>query len=241
MAMAIGANGIYLDKVQVHPTGLVDPAEPDAKWKFLAAEALRGVGGLILDANGKRFCDELGHRDYVTGMMWKNKGPFRLVMNTAAAKEISWHVKHYESRRLMKPFTSGEALAREMGLSPATLEKTFADYNEIARTKKDPFGKKYFHNLPFKMDDEFHVAIITPVLHYTMGGIEITPDAEIKNKQGAIPGLFAAGELCGGVHGVNRLGRVRVSQLEAVIILVFRFSTCCIHPFLLINLIICII
>lgn len=65
----------------MHPTGLVHPDEPDAKVKFLAAEALRGVGGLLLDASGHRFCDELGRRDYVTGEMWKGKAPFRLVLN----------------------------------------------------------------------------------------------------------------------------------------------------------------
>ena len=72
MAMAIGAQAIDMEKVQVHPTGLVDPNEPDAKVKFLAAEALRGVGGLLLDNEGQRFCDELGHRDYVTGKIWEN-------------------------------------------------------------------------------------------------------------------------------------------------------------------------
>lgn len=68
----------------MHPTGLVHPDEPDAKVKFLAAEALRGVGGILIDANGKRFADELGRRDYVTGEMNKNKGPFRLVLNRYA-------------------------------------------------------------------------------------------------------------------------------------------------------------
>lgn len=71
MVSAIGGNTIQLDKVQVHPTGLIDPKEPDAKVKFLAAEALRGCGGILLDNQGQRFCDELGHRDYVTGQMWK--------------------------------------------------------------------------------------------------------------------------------------------------------------------------
>merc|ERR1719265_2758094 len=60
MSEAIGAKTIDLEWVQVHPTGLVKPDEPDAKVKFLAAEALRGVGGLVLDANGKRFANELG-------------------------------------------------------------------------------------------------------------------------------------------------------------------------------------
>jgi succinate dehydrogenase/fumarate reductase flavoprotein subunit len=73
MAMAIGAHGVDLEKVQVHPTGLVDPNEPDAKVKFLAAEALRGVGGLLLDNTGSRFVDELQHGDYVTGKIWENK------------------------------------------------------------------------------------------------------------------------------------------------------------------------
>jgi len=72
MAMLAGAAGIDLEKVQVHPTGLVDPNEPDAKVKFLAAEALRGVGGLLLDNEAKRFVDELEKRDYVTGKMWEN-------------------------------------------------------------------------------------------------------------------------------------------------------------------------
>lgn len=72
IAMAIGASAIDLEKVQVHPTGLVDPNEPNAKVKFLAAEALRGVGGLLLDGNGDRFVDELQHRDYVTGKIWEN-------------------------------------------------------------------------------------------------------------------------------------------------------------------------
>jgi succinate dehydrogenase/fumarate reductase flavoprotein subunit len=66
MVLEVGGKGIDLEKVQVHPTGLVDPKDPDAKVKFLAAEALRGCGALLLDGEGERFSDELGHRDYVT-------------------------------------------------------------------------------------------------------------------------------------------------------------------------------
>ncbi|KAF9087031.1 hypothetical protein BGX29_001090, partial [Mortierella sp. GBA35] len=160
-----------LKQVQVHPTGLVDPREPDAKVKFLAAEALRGVGGLLLQADGKRFCDELGHRDYVTGKMWENKFPIRLVLNTTAAKEIEWHCKHYVGRGLMKHYKNGEELAKEIGIPASELQKTFEEYNQIAAGNvKDPWGKKYFHNVPIKMDQDFHVAQMAPVLHYTMGG-----------------------------------------------------------------------
>jgi hypothetical protein len=69
----------------------------------------------------------------------------------------------------MKRFESGEALAKEMGLKPEVLKATFDKYNAGAKAKKDPFGKKFFHGGEFKMNDFFHAAIMTPVLHYTMG------------------------------------------------------------------------
>lgn len=207
MTTAIGGESIHMEKIQVHPTGLVDPSEPQAKVKFLAAEALRGCGGILLTADGIRFCDELGHRDYVTGEMWKNKGPFRLVLNSKGANEIIWHCKHYQSRGLMKHFKSGAELAKEMGISKSTLDDTFKKYNDVAKSKNDPYGKKFFSNTPFEINDEFFVAIVTPVLHFTMGGIKINDLSEVLNSDGnKIPGLFAAGECAGGVHGANRLG-----------------------------------
>jgi len=173
----------------------------------LVAEALRGVGGLLLNKEGDRFCNELGHRDYVTGEMWKNKkAPYRLVMNSAGSKEIEWHCKHYVGRGLMKKFASGAALAADMGIPVSKLEAIFKRYNEDAKANKDEYGKKFFHNLPFSVNDEFHVAIVTPVIHYCMGGVEIDPSAAVTGPQGRIPGLFATGEVCGGVHGENRLG-----------------------------------
>merc|ERR1719191_2297193 len=141
MGEKIGAKTIDLEWVQVHPTGLVKEDEPDAKIKFLAAEALRGVGGLVLDANGKRFCNELGRRDYVTGEMWKNKPPFRLCLNKAAQEEIIWHCKHYTGRGVMKAFASGADLAKEMGVPLATLEASHEQhYQASEKTKKDPDG-----------------------------------------------------------------------------------------------------
>ncbi|KXJ85976.1 FAD binding domain-domain-containing protein [Microdochium bolleyi] len=211
MVMAIGGNGIDMDKVQVHPTGLVDPKDPGSKWKFLAAEALRGEGGLLLNADGDRFCDELGHRDYVSGMMWKEKDkgkfPIRLILNSKASNTLDFHTRHYSGRGLMKKMT-GKELAKEIGCTPEHLQKTFSTYNAIADGKqKDPWGKKFFHNLPVNVDDDFHVAVMEPVLHFTMGGIEINDKAQVLNsEQKPFDGLYACGELAGGVHGANRLG-----------------------------------
>jgi len=214
--MTMGAGGATVDMtaVQVHPTGLVHPNEPDAKVKFLAAEALRGVGGLLLTNKGQRFVNELGTRDYVTGEMNKYAaGPYRLVLNGKGSNEILWHCKHYCGRGLMKHFKTGADLAKEMGIPVSELKKTFDKYNAGAKSGQDEFEKKYFHNMPFSVDDEFHVAIVTPVVHYSMGGVQINARAEIvrpsedKTKFGEpIKGLFAAGEVAGGVHGKNRLG-----------------------------------
>merc|ERR1719323_2277116 len=233
MGESIGAKTIDLEWVQVHPTGLVKPDDPDAKVKFLAAEALRGVGGLVLDANGNRFANELGRRDYVTGEMWKNKPPFRLCLNKAASEEIIWHCKHYTGRGVMKFYENGEALAQDMGVPLQTLVQTHEEHYQAAKkTEKDPdggsfpaypsgkswdaasgktgSGKKFYHNIipgSAVKTEPYYVAIITPVIHYCMGGLEIDVNSAVVNANGqAIAGLYAAGEVAGGVHGNNRLG-----------------------------------
>ncbi|PPJ51232.1 hypothetical protein CBER1_08045 [Cercospora berteroae] len=211
MLMKIGANGIDMDKVQVHPTGLVDPKDPTAKTKFLAAEALRGEGGLLLNSKGERFVDELQHRDFVSNKMWeeKEKGnwPIRLCLNSKASNTLDFHTRHYSGRGLMKKMTGAE-LAKDIGCGEKKLNETFTAYNKYANgEEKDPFQKKFFHNFPVEVNDDFHVAVMEPVLHFTMGGIEINDKSQVLNSKGEpFEGLFTCGELAGGVHGANRLG-----------------------------------
>merc|ERR1712226_1248468 len=229
--MAIGAETVDLEWIQVHPTGLVHPDEPDSKVKFLAAEALRGVGGVLLDIEGHRFANELGRRDYDTGMMWKNKGVtlggttgFFLCLNGKASAEITWHCKHYKGRGLMKEYKGLADFAKEYGMPLANVAATFKDYNEIAEKQTqdaeggpyeaygggkswDKWGKKFFHNLPLDVNDSFHVAIVTPVIHFCMGGMKINADAQaLGAKDTVLEGLYATGEAAGGIHGSNRLG-----------------------------------
>ena len=100
-------------------------------------------------------------------------------------------------------------LPRKLGVTRIHLKKTFDAYNAIASGKeKDPYGKQFFHNCPFDLSDQFHVALMEPVLHFTMGGVEINGDSEVIEGKTKKPfeGLFACGELAGGVHGSNRLG-----------------------------------
>merc|ERR1712226_268424 len=114
--------------------------------------------------------------------------------------------------------------AKEYNIPLANIEATFNNYNEIAdKQAKDPengpfeaygggkshdkWGKKFFHNLPLDVNDAFHVAIVTPVIHYCMGGMKIDPDSQAMGAgDKIIGGLYGTGEAAGGIHGNNRLG-----------------------------------
>jgi succinate dehydrogenase/fumarate reductase flavoprotein subunit len=138
----------------------------------------------------------------------RNEGPYRLVLGSKSAANIAWHCKHYVERGQMIKYDHGKDLAKAIGVDVKVLEETFADYMRAAKgEKKDDFNKTKFINAEYKVDDYFHAIVITPLIHYCMGGIKIDEHSQIidtKNKP--IPGLYATGEVCGGVHGINRLG-----------------------------------
>jgi len=163
-------------------------------------------------------------------MMWKNKGlkqgntdGFFLVLNSKASKEIEWHCKHYKGRGIMKSYSSMAEFAKELKIPLANIDKTFKEYNMLAdKQAKDPeggpfeaygggkswdkWGKKFYHNLPMETTDAFHVAVVTPVIHYCMGGLKINAGAECLKGEEVIGGLYGTGEAAGGIHGNNRLG-----------------------------------
>lgn len=216
--------GIDLDKVQVHPTGLINlddtaciRGDKSPRFLFLGAEALRGEGGIMLNCDGERFCDELGTRDYVSGEMEKQlkqgKGPIRLVLNALSEPRLDFHIKHYMLRNLMKQ-VSGAELACEFGPDGAAkLRQTLEQYNAAATDKLDAFGKKFFPATPFELEQSgtYYMSFVTRVLHFTMGGIKINDKTEVLYQTGEdtyapFEGLYACGEVAGGVHGHNRLG-----------------------------------
>lgn len=212
--------GIDMDKVQVHPTGLIDYNDKDVvlgkktpRFLFLGAEALRGEGGIMLNSKGERFVDELGTRDWVSGEMEKQfkagNGPIRLILNEASEKNLEFHIKHYTQRNLMRTVT-GHELAQEIGCSEEQIVAQLDTYNRAASGETtDPYGKKYFPATPFnyRPDAKYHVAFVTRVLHFTMGGVKINDRSQVLRDSGdPFEGLYAAGEVAGGVHGHNRLG-----------------------------------
>jgi len=229
LAAEIGARAVDLEWVQVLPTGLVKPSNEDAKVKLLAAEALRGAGGLLLNSYGDRFCYELGSASDIVVEMWKSTAPFWLILNRAAASETAQHCKQYVHHGLMRFYGSGDALAKEMGISVGKLEATheahYQDYQAAQLGENDASsgsvssGKRFYRNaIPASSvrAEAYYAALVTPVIHCCMGGLEIDSTGAVLASDGStIKGLYAAGEVAGGVHGADCLGGN--SLLECVV------------------------
>uniref|UniRef100_A0A7R9WDF6 Cytochrome b5 heme-binding domain-containing protein n=1 Tax=Pseudictyota dubia TaxID=2749911 RepID=A0A7R9WDF6_9STRA len=224
LATALGAGTINMDKIQIHPTGWVDPSDPSNPTKVLAAELMRGVGGVLLNSRGERFCNELGTRAYVTDKMlshhpkyaetgvWDDGAEiptFSLVLSSSAADDGRKHVSHYTHKKLLTEIQGVTALAEWMGVNVETVRSTLEGYRRAAASGEDEWGKTTFRGVPSSdLDNEtFYAGTVVPVLHYCMGGVTIDPEGNVLDGESGkpIPGLHAAGEVSGGVHGVNRL------------------------------------
>jgi FAD-dependent fumarate reductase len=218
---AIGAQLVDMQHVQVHPTGFIDPSDPGARVKFLAAEVLRGEGGILL-LNGKRFVNELDTREHVAGAITSTQPtveenrvkqwPIQIVLDEGAYAAAKSHVDFYIFKGLMTKCTISSLL-------PDALESIASYAAAASGASPEPFGRKAFANWTLtnpSSDSIVYVGTVTPVIHFTMGGVLINEDAEVLDEQGkAIEGLWAAGEVTGGVHGGNRLGGS--SLLECVV------------------------
>merc|ERR1712107_563395 len=144
------------------------------------------------------------------GVKLGNTAGFFLCLNGKASKEIEWHCKHYKGRGIMKSYANMGEFAKDYNMLADKQAKDpengpFEAYG--GGKSRDKWGKKFFHNLPLETSDAFHVAIVTPVIHYCMGGLKINGGAEVMDAgDKIIGGLYGAGEAAGGIHGNNRLG-----------------------------------
>lgn len=233
-----GARLVDMDAVQIHPTGFVDPAAPGAPVKFLAAEMLRGVGGVLL-RGGRRFVDEMQTREVVSRAVME--GPLamgdgdagtaaalrqwdvRLVLDPGACEAAGAHVGFYLFKGLMEK--------KRVGDLDETTRETLRGYAKVVRGEMDDeFGRTTFGHWTLGTNGEEEgvdsqevcIGRVTPITHFTMGGAAINEKAQVlasnfgqSSGQKPIPGLWAAGEITGGIHGDNRLGGS--SLLECVV------------------------
>ena len=199
MATAIGAGTVDMDQIQIHPT-------VEANTAALITEGLRGDGAILVNANGERFIDEVGTRDVVSAAEIAQPGSYSWLIVDQAMADASSVIQGYIKKGYTKTGATYEELAKELDVDPAAFANTMETWNGYVEAKNDPdFGRTSFAN---KLDTAPYYAIkVTAGVHHTMGGLTINTNTEVLKADGTvIPGLFAAGEVTGGVHGANRLG-----------------------------------
>ncbi len=206
MATAVGAATVDMEQIQIHPTVQFDTAA-------LITEGLRGDGAILVNAEGKRFIDEVGTRDVVSAAEIAQTGSYSWLIVDQAMVDKSSVIAGYIKKNLTVSGSTYEELAAAMGVDAANFPATMEAWNANVAAKTDAeFGRTSFAN---PLDTApFYGIKVTAGIHHTMGGLKINEKTEVLTAEGAaIPGLFAAGEVTGGVHGANRLGGNAVSDI----------------------------
>lgn len=172
---------------------------------------------VMVNQQGKRFVNEYGSRDELTQAAIDNGSLFYLI----ADDEIKKTAYNTTQAKIDQQVANGTLfradtltdLAQQIGMDPAALTKTIADYNRYVDAGEDP----EFHKTAFDLKvavAPFYATPRKPATHHTMGGLKIDPDAHVLNTDGQIiDGLYAAGEVAGGIHAGNRLGGNSLSDI----------------------------
>jgi fumarate reductase flavoprotein subunit len=199
MGEEVGAATVDMEQIQIHPTVQADTAS-------LITEGLRGDGAVLINANGERFIDEVGTRDVVSAAEIAQPGSFSWLVVDQKMVDASSVIQGYINRGFMYGADSYEALAAILEIPADAFAETMNTWNGYVAEKNDPeFGRTSFAQ---PLDTApFYAVKVTAGIHHTMGGLKIDENTHVLNENGEIiPGLFAAGEVTGGVHGANRLG-----------------------------------
>ncbi len=206
MAKEIGAAFVDMEQIQTHPT-----VNPDTQTMY--TEGVRGNGAILVNKEGKRFVNELETRDVVSAaILEQTDGVCYLVFDQAVRDSLA-AIESYVKAGIVTEADTPEALGEAIGVDGATLADTFKTYAGYQKAgKDDEFGRESME-LPLDQP-KYYAALCAPAIHHTMGGVKINTEAEVLKEDGTpIPGLFAAGEVTGGVHGANRLGGNAVTDI----------------------------
>ena len=196
MAQKFGANLIDMKEIQTHPTVVPNGGE-------MITEAVRGNGAILVNAEGKRFYNELETRDNVSAAILKQTGKAAFLFFDSDMQKSLKATNNYIKQPYTVTGNSLDEIAAKMKVPADALKATMQEYGAAVSAKADKkFGRpRALNKAPF------YAIKVTPAVHHTMGGIQINAKTQVFDKQGkVIPGLFAAGEVTGGVHGGNRLG-----------------------------------
>jgi fumarate reductase flavoprotein subunit len=207
MIEKLGGQTVDMDQIQIHPTVQQDKG-------ILIGEAVRGEGGILVSQEGKRFVNEMDTRDNVSAAENALKEKSSYLIFDSGVKERVKAIDFYEKQGFVTKADSVEALAKELKIDEKTLQETVDTWNKAVADKKDTEFKRETGMDNGLEGKEFYAIKIAPGIHYTMGGVKINTKTEVLDKDGkAIPGLFAAGEVTGGLHGENRIGGNSVGDI----------------------------
>lgn len=199
LAEKLGADFVDMAEIQTHPTVVPEKA-------VMVTEAVRGNGAILINKDGKRFIDELKTRDVVSKAILAQKDKVAYLFFDESLRKSLKSIEEYFNMNLVAEGNSVAELADKLKIDKTAMSESVNKYNGYVTTKVDAeFGRA---DMKMQLNKGKVYAIeVTPAVHHTMGGIKINTNAEVVNKDGKpIPGLFAAGEVTGGVHGGNRLG-----------------------------------
>ena len=199
MAVAIGAGTVDMDQIQIHPT-------VEANTAALITEGLRGDGAILVNAEGNRFTDEVGTRDVVSAAEIAQTGSYSWLVIDQAMVDASSVIQGYITKGYTVTGSTYAELADAMGVDADAFTATMEKWNACVEAGKDEeFGRTSFAN-PLNTAPYYAIKV-TAGIHHTMGGLTINSDTQVLAGDGTvIDGLYAAGEVTGGVHGANRLG-----------------------------------
>ena len=206
LAQQVGAGLTDIEQIQIHPTVI-------KKNGALISESMRARGGFLLNKNGKRFTNELLTRDVVSANELKQPGGIAYLVIDNSIYSKNKMAQNYTAEKLMTKCDTIADVAKLIGVDPKVVQASFDQYHKAFDNKKDDlFGRP---EMLIRMDQApYFVAEVTPGIHHTMGGVKIDPQAEVLTpEKKPIPGLFAAGEVTGGVHGGNRIGGNAVADI----------------------------
>ena len=207
MAQAVGAALVDIEQIQLHPT-------VEQTTSMLITESVRGDGAILVNQKGERFINEMETRDVVSAAELEQEGQYAYIIFDQHLRDNLKAIEKYVTNGLTVQADTIEGLAEQLNIDPATLAQTLADWNAAVAAQNDAeFGRTTGMNADLTVAPYYAIQI-APGIHHTMGGVKINTSAEVISTEGQpIPGLFAAGEVTGGVHGGNRLGGNAVADI----------------------------
>ena len=205
---AVGGSTIQMEYIQIHPTA-------EAENHILITEAVRGNGAILVNHAGERFINEMDTRDVVSAaILEQEKGEAFLVFDDAVRRSLA-SIETYANQHLMAEGTDAADLAAKTGLPFSTFTATLARYASFQKEGVDEdFGRSDTQMTASLETPPYYAIRVKPAIHHTMGGIRVDADMHVlRSDNTPVPGLFAAGEVTGGIHGANRLGGNGVADI----------------------------